>query len=395
MDAALGVGDVGYENIILLGVGDVAFMTFSPQWKPLIQRIRGKESIFKNVSFALNKADIAFCQLEIPLTDKNPLSLPQARRSDYARTDTAYAIKDAGFSVVSFASNHCMDWGVEVFFDTINALKKVGLQVVGVGKNIEEARRPVVIEVKGIRVAFLAYNSILPIGYWATENRAGCAPLRAWTVYEQVEHDQPGTPCRIHTFPHREDREAMINDIKKAKSKADVVILSFHWGIHFIPAVVADYQRDLAHIAIDAGADLILGHHSHILKPVEVYKGKVIFYSLCNFAVDLPFTKKMLKDRCFKEIQKLNPKWTPDPNCLYNFPPDSQKTMIAKCEIAKGAVQRVSFLPVYIDRKTAAPEVLTREDERFWEVVRYMKEITQHQGLKTKYAVIGDEVAPS
>jgi len=392
----LEVGNLNYENIILLGVGDVAFMTFSPKWKHLIQRIRGKESIFKNTRSVLNKADIAFCQLEIPLTDRNPISsLPQARRSDYARTDTAYAIKDAGFNVVSFASNHCMDWGVEVFFDTINALKKAGLHVVGVGRNIKEARKPVVIEVKGTRVAFLAYNSILPIGYWATENRAGCAPLRAWTVYEQIEHDQPGTPCRIHTFPHAEDQEAMINDIKKAKLQADIVILSIHWGIHFIPAVVADYQRDLAHTAIDAGADLILGHHSHILKPIEVYKGKVIFYSLCNFAVDLPFTKKMLMDKGFKEIQKLNPDWIPDSNCLYNFPQDSQKTIMARCEIAKGTVQKVSFLPVYIDKRTAVPEVLKSEDTRFWEVVKYIKETKQHQELKTKYTVIGNEVVPS
>lgn len=383
------------KNIILLGVGDVAPMTFSPKWGYLIERIRGKESIFKNVGLMLKKADIAFCQLEIPLTDRNAISsLPQARRPEYSRTDIAYAIKDAGFNVVSFASNHCMDWGVEVFFDTINALKKAGLHVVGVGKNIEEARRPVIIEVKGTKIAFLAYNSILPMGYWATKNRPGCAPLRVWTVYEPIEPDQPGTPCRIHTFPHIGDREAMINDIKETKSLADVVILSLHWGIHFVPAVVADYQKEIAHAAIDAGADLILGHHSHILKPVEVYKGRIIFYSLGNFAVDLPFTREMLMDESFKEIQKLNPDWIPDLDCLYNFPPDSEKSIVAKCEIIGGTIQKVSFLPVYIDRRTAMPEFLIRKNKRFEEVIRYMERITQHQGFKTKYLVNGDEVIP-
>jgi poly-gamma-glutamate synthesis protein (capsule biosynthesis protein) len=380
------------DNVVLLGVGDIAVMTYSPKWENLIRSIRGKESIFAKVSDMLNKADVAFCQLEIPLTDKSPFSLPQARRADYARTETAYELKRAGFDVVSFASNHCMDWGLETFFDTINALEKAGLKVVGVGKNLEEARKPVFVESKGVKIAFLAYNSILPMGYWATDSRPGCAPLRAFTLYEQIEHDQPGTPCRIHTFPHRQDLQAMISDIKNAKSKADIVILSLHWGIHFIPAVLADYQRDVAYAAIDAGADLILGHHPHILKPIEVYRDKVIFYSLCNFAADLPFTKEMLQEKGFKEIQKLNPKWIPDPECLYNLPPDAEKTIIAKCEISDGSIKKVSFLPVYIDRKTAMPEILKSGDKRFKEVVDYLEEITRSQGIDTEFTVIGDEV---
>jgi len=381
------------EKAILLAVGDIAVMTYSPKWEAIVQRVRGRTSIFKKASSTLCKADVVFGQLEVPLTDRSPsFSLPQARRADYARTETAYELKRAGFNVISFASNHCMDWGIEVFFETIQALERAGLKVVGVGKNLEEARKPVFVEAKGNKMAFLAYNSILPMGYWATEDRPGCAPLRIFTLYEQVEHDQPGTPCRIHTFPHREDLKAMVNDIERAKSKADVVVLSLHWGIHFIPAVIADYQREIAHVAIDSGVDLILGHHPHILKPIEVYKGKVIFYSLGNFATDLPFTREMLQERGFKEIQQLNPKWLPNPEHLYNFPPDAEKSMIAKCEISNGAITRVSFLPVHIDRKTAIPEVLKKEDERFMEVVEYVKEITRSQGLDTSFEVTGDEV---
>lgn len=383
---------MGLDKVTLLAVGDIAVMTYSPKWEKVVQDIRGKDSIFKKVSATLNDADVVFCQLEIPLSDKSPFSLPQARRADYARTETAYELKKAGFDVVSFASNHCMDWGAETFFDTINALEKAGLKVVGVGKNLEDARKPIFVETKGVRIAFLAYNTILPMGYWATENRPGCAPLRAFTLYEQIEHDQPGTPCRIHTFPNRQDLQAMISDIKKAKSEADLVILSLHWGIHFVPAVIADYQREVAHVAIDNGVDLILGHHAHILKPIEVYKGKVIFYSLCNFAADLPFTREMLQEKGFKEIQKLNPKWIPDPECLYNLPPDTEKTIIAKCEISEKSITKVSFLPVYIDRKTAMPEILKSEDERFWEVVKYMEDITRSQELDTKYTVVENEV---
>jgi poly-gamma-glutamate capsule biosynthesis protein CapA/YwtB (metallophosphatase superfamily) len=367
------------KDILLYAVGDVGPNRGDP------------DSMFRYVRPILTQGDIVFCQLE-PVLSRRGSPLPQARLAMRADPKSASAIKNAGIHVVSFASNHCMDWGSDAFFDTISALQEQGLLVIGVGKNIEEARKPAIIESKGTRVAFLAYNTILPMGYWAEANRPGCAPMRAWTFYEQIEHDQPGTPCRIHTFPNREDLEAMSEDIKKAKMQADVVILSMHWGIHFIPAVLATYQRDMAHVAIDSGADLILGHHAHILKGIEIYQGKAIFYSLCNFAVDLPFTKEHAESKSFKEIQKLNPDWIPDFECLYNFPTDSQKTIIVKCIISNGAIKSVSFLPTYVNKKTSQPEILTSKDERFRDVVRYMEDATRSQALDTRYTVRGDEV---
>lgn len=367
------------DNLVLYAVGDVAPYREDPA------------SIFERVTGVIRQADIAFCQLEINLTHQGT-SLPQARLAMRADPKTARAIKQAGFSVVSFASNHCMDWGREAFLDTIGALKRQRLLVIGVGSNIEEARKPAIIERKGNRVAILAYNTILPQGYWAEADRPGCAPMRGITFYEQIEHDQPGTPCRIHTFPHSDDLQAMVDDIRKAKSQADLVILSIHWGIHFIPAVIAEYQREVARVAIDSGADLILGHHAHILKGTEVYKGKVIFYSLCNFALDLSPTKEMLESKRHQEIQVLNPDWQPDPEYpTYYLPPDSRKTMIARCVISSGEIKSVSFLPTYIN-KQSQPEVLSAADPRFGEVVGYMEEITQDQGLNARYVVKGDEV---
>lgn len=367
------------DDLVLYAVGDVAPYREDPA------------SIFQRVTGVIRQADIAFCQLEINLSHQGT-PLPQARLAMRADPKTARAIKHAGFSVVSFASNHCMDWGREAFFDTIGALKGEGLLVIGVGSNIEEARKPAIIKRKGNRIALLAYNSILPYGYWAETDRPGCAPMRGFTLYEQIEHDQPGTPCRIHTFPHRDDLQAMVDDIRKAKSQADLVILSMHWGIHFIPAVVAEYQREVARVAIDSGADLILGHHPHILKGIEVYAGKVVFYSLCNFALDLSPTKEMLESKRHKEIQVLNPEWQPDPDYpTYYLPPDSRKTIIAKCVISNGEIKGVSFLPTYIN-KQSQPEVLSIEDQRFGQVVRYMEEITRDQSFNTKYVIEGDEV---
>jgi hypothetical protein len=373
------VEDRKSKDLLLYGVGDV---------HPYIQE---PSLLFDYVRNTLNKADIAFCQLEINITERGT-RLPQARHCAEAKPQAARAIKEAGFNVISFAGNHCMDLGQEAFFDTLEALKKEDLPVIGAGKNIEEARKPAILDKKGTRVAFLAYNTILPMGYWAEENRPGCAPMRAWTHYEQIEHDQPGTPCRIHTFPNREDLDAMVEDIKKAKALADVVVLSMHWGIHFVPAVLADYQREMSHAAIDAGADLILGHHAHILKGIEVYKGKVIFYSLCNFAAELVLPKEVVESPRFKEIQTLNPGWRPwDEYPYYACPPDSRKTIVAKCIISDGTIRKVSFLPTYINPH-AQPQILTSTDERFQEVVKYMEEITRKAELDTGYQISGDEV---
>jgi poly-gamma-glutamate capsule biosynthesis protein CapA/YwtB (metallophosphatase superfamily) len=348
------------------------------------------DSMFRSVAPALQKGDVNFCQLELNLT-KRGTPLPQARLPMRADPAGARAIRDAGFHVVSFASNHCMDWGRDAFFDTIDALTEQKLAVIGVGATLVEARKPAILECKGTRIAFLAYNSVLPMAYWAEENRPGCVPLRAFTVYEQIEHDQPGTPCRVHTFPHKADLAAMVDDIRTAKSQADLVIVSTHWGVHFIPAVIADYEKEIGHAAIDAGADLIVGHHQHILKGIEVYKGKVIFHGLSNFALEFPFQfdKKLRETASHKEIQNLNPEWEADPE--YPMPPDTRKTILVKCMISNKTIEKVSFLPAYLTVR-AEPELLTSGDKRFMEVTEYMKEITRSQGFDTQFVLNGNEV---
>jgi poly-gamma-glutamate capsule biosynthesis protein CapA/YwtB (metallophosphatase superfamily) len=367
------------EGIVFYAVGDIAPDREDPA------------SIFERVAGVLSTGDVVFGQLEAVLSERGT-PLPQARLPCRGHPSVARALKEAGFDVVSFASNHCMDCGREAFLDTIDVLEREGLSVVGVGKDIEEARKPAIIERRGTRIAFLAYNSILPAGYWADADRPGCAPMRALTLYEQIEPDQPGTPCRVHTYAHRDDLGAMVDDIVDAKSLADLVVVSMHWGIHFVPAVLAEYQREIARSVIDAGADLIVGTHAHILKGIEVYAGRVIFYSLCNFALDLRAPQELVESPLHREIEVLNPEWKPDPEYpTYFMPPDSRKTVIAKCAVGDGRIESVSFLPVYINRQSQ-PEALASSDQRFGEVVRYVEEITRDQGLRTAFTVRGDEV---
>ena len=365
------------QEIVLYAAGDVGPNRENP------------DTMFQHVTPLISQGDIAFCQLE-PALSRRGTPLPQARLAMRADPAAAGAIRRAGFDVVSFASNHCMDWGIEAFFDTLEALRSSGLEPIGVGANLEEARRPAIIERKETSIAFLGYNSILPQGYWAEKQRPGCVPLRAHTLYEQIEHDQPGTPCRIHTFVHRGDLEAMREDIRRAREQADAVIVSMHCGIHFVPAVIADYQKEAARAAVDAGADLVLCHHPHILKGAEVYRGKAIFYSLANFALESPFTfdEKAKEKESFREIRALSPDWKPEKKSL---PPDSYKTILVKCVFSDRRIVRVSFLPIQINDREE-PELLEAQDPRFKEIVSYMEEITASQGLATHYRTEGNEV---
>ena len=349
------------------------------------------DSCFAATAATLNAAELVFGQLETSFATRGT-RLPQARHAVLAQPACAAAFARAGFDVLSFAGNHCLDWGNEAFFETLRHLEDAGIAVVGAGDNITAARRPVIRTLAdSTRVAFLAYSSILPQAYWAEANRPGCAPLRAHTLYEQVEQDQPGTPARIHTWAHADDLAAMQADIRAARALADVVLVSHHWGIHFVRAVIADYQREVARAAIAAGADAVLGHHAHILKGIEMIEGRPVFYSLCNFATDLRMTPEHAARPSFREIQKLGEDWEPDFDSLYNFPPASRLSMIARLQIAAGRIRETGFLPLYIDRD-AVPRIVPPGDARFDEVVAYLQAVTGEAGLNGRYTIRGDRV---
>ncbi|RYY26661.1 MAG: CapA family protein [Sphingomonadales bacterium] len=364
---------------IFLAVGDLA-----------MDREQYDES-FAATRDVLAAADITFGQIETSFAETG-VRLPQARHAVLARPDGAAALGRAGFDIVSLAGNHVLDWGNDAFFETEANLHAAGVKTVGAGANIVEARKPVFFTLgDGTTVAVLAYCSILPHSYWADERRPGCTPMRAHTIYEQIEHDQPGTPARTHTYPHREDLAAMEADIRAAKAQADVVIVSQHWGIHFVRATIADYQRDVARAAIAAGADAILGGHAHILKGCEIMDGKPVFYSLCNFATDLRMDPVHAASKSFNEIRVLAEEWEPDFESLYNFPKVSRLSMVARLEIAGGRIVRSGFLPLYIDRD-AIPRFVDQGSERHAEVVDYMTAVTQEAGLNARYRVESDMV---
>lgn len=345
-------------------------------------------TIFDAVRDRIKSADLGFCQLEVNLTARGA-RLPQARHTIRGKAEIADALVETGLGLVSFAGNHCMDWGAEGLLDTLENLARAGAVQMGTGPTIAEARAPAIVERNGVTIGIVAVNSILPMNYWADEKRPGCAPLRAHTVYEQIEHDQPGTPARIHTYSHREDFDALMATIRALRPRVDVVILSHHAGIHFVPAVIPDYQREVAHAAIDAGADLVLGHHAHILKGIEIYKGKAIAYSLANFAIDLLMDEAHAKSKGFREIQKLNPDWVPDFSSRYNFPPDSAMSIMLEADLGPDGVRNLRVLPVMIG-KDAMPRIVAATDPDFERVRAYLQQISDTAELGSEITSDGD-----
>ena len=350
------------------------------------------KTIFAHVRDRIRAADLGYCQLEVNLTTRGQ-RVPQARHTMRGKPEIADALVDTGLGIVSFAGNHTMDWGPEGMFDTLANLERAGARHMGAGANITEARAPVIERRGGVRIGFLAVNSILPQNYWADHDKPGCAPMRGHTVYEQIEHDQPGTPARVHTFPHIEDLDALTASIRALKEQVDIVILSHHAGIHFVPAVIPDYQRAVGRAAIDAGADMVLGCHAHILKGMEFHRGKPIVHSLANFALDLWMTPEHAASRGFREIQALSPGWEPDFTSSYNFPPDSRMSIAVEATLTPEGVRDLALVPVWIG-KDSAPCFVSPEAPEFDRILAYLQEITDMAELPTRYVPQGDTIRP-
>lgn len=221
---------------------------------PELQKF-GYDYPFEQVRSVLKQAQIVFGNLEGPLTDGGEPMQDKKYVFQSPPDQVAPALARAGFNVVSLANNHSMDYGFQGLEDTRAALEKNGIQPVGAGKNLAQARAPVYMKAGGATVAFLAYSLTFPEEFWA-------AP------------DKPGT-----AFGHEDTVRA---DVAAARKKADAVIVSFHWGQEG-KTELRDYQVQLAHAAIEAGAAAVLGHHPHVLQAVEHYKDGVILYSLGNF----------------------------------------------------------------------------------------------------------------
>lgn len=169
------------------------------------------------------------------------------------------AMKEAGIDVLALANNHTLDYGYEGLLDTLSYLDKNDIKRAGGGKNKQEAIEGVIIEKNGLKIGVLSFSRVVPdVKWYATDKRPGIVG-----AYD----------------PHINEVIVRIEEMKK---ETDIVILSIHWGVE-LSATPRKQEMDLGKKLIDAGADIIMGHHPHVLQGVEIYKGKPIFYSLGNF----------------------------------------------------------------------------------------------------------------
>lgn len=254
-----------------------------------------KDVMGHNYSLAFAKmpeykqADLAMVNLENPLT-RATLPIPGKQFNFKADPEAIETLKSGGVDIVTLANNHSMDYDSEGLKETLTTLEKAGIEYMGAGEDLTHARRPQIVDVKGQRIAFLAY--------WGEEYGA--------------EANKPG----INNI--REERIA--EDIRAIRDQVDWVVVNYHWGQE-LADFPADWQTQLAHFTIDQGADAVVGHHPHVLQGAEIYKGRPIAYSLGNFIFggnsrtdyDTAVMRVALKDRQMKveflpvEVQGFQP----------------------------------------------------------------------------------------
>jgi len=239
------------DDVVINAVGDI--MLAGP-WARSLEK-RGYPFFFKELQSELAQADINLANLESPLA-RSGIEYTAKKFRFRGSPAIAPALRAAGFNIVTLANNHSMDFGWPALAETLQHLDNAGIARIGAGKNLREARRAVFFNVRGKRIAFLGYSLTQPIEFFADTKRPGTAP----------------------GYTH-----LITADVAKARTQADFVIVSLHWGREavFMPL---DYQRKTAHQTIEAGADVIIGHHPHVLQGIERYGKGVIFYSLGNFA---------------------------------------------------------------------------------------------------------------
>ncbi|MBI5235513.1 MAG: CapA family protein [Deltaproteobacteria bacterium] len=243
------------NSVLLYAVGDVSLGRGIGN----AVKKRGADYPFKETSSTLHEADIVLGNLESILGDTDDKQrFPGKPYNFIAPLDSAVALKQAGFDLLSLANNHALDYGDTAIEKTIKALGKAGILFFGAGKELMQARTPAVVTIRGIRFAFLAYGTGHSSKIYATAKRGGIAPIRS---------------------------DYIKKDIAAMKGKADVVIVSLHWGFEYKDAP-EKWQRDFAKTIIGWGADAVIGHHPHVLQGIELYKGKPIAYSLGNFLFD-------------------------------------------------------------------------------------------------------------
>ena len=287
---------------------------------------KGRGYPYLEVKDVFKKSDAVIGNLECPITENSNPILKDKKLIFKADVENAAELKSAGFSILNLANNHSMDQGSEGLKSTISNLNKAGIMTVGAGMNREDASKPGFVKISGTTAGVLGFSHFPAEGYFFSEDKPDVAQVN----------------------------ENIKKHVIEAKSKCDFLVVTLHWGREF-NNYPSDYQIDLAHSLIENGADVVIGHHPHVLQGVEKFKGKLIFYSVGNFVFD-------------KQIPK-----------------GADETVILNVTLNKSSLRQVEIIPIKIWR--AQPKKLSGKDaeELINKVKKYSRdmntEIVFDQGI--------------
>lgn len=219
----------------------------------------GYDVLFQKTSLLWTDADYVFGNLECTLLDDES-AYDEADKEEHfwSSDEAASALANAGFTILQVANNHTVDYGPEGLLHTLEALEKSGIDVVGAGKDLAAAQKPVEDSYGPLVVKTFAASDIVPARSDAGKRSAGILSFDTGDVYQAIADARDG---------------------------ADLIVVGAHWGFDYARDFSAD-QQSMAHSLIDAGADIVVGTHAHTLEPIELYNGGIIFYGLGNFVSD-------------------------------------------------------------------------------------------------------------
>lgn len=317
-----------------------------------------------NVPFALvqgifDEANLKFGNCEGCFSDPTK-EIPFKKGWFHPDRSTVEALARAGFDAVGCANN--VHYGADAILESLDHLDRYQIAYTGAGKNRTSARQPIELEKNGVRFGFLSYTSVFwPIDQAAGPNQPGVSTIKGHTAYQPHPRipEMPGGPAIVVSWPDEDELREMQKDVETLRKRVDVLVLSCHWGISG-DQNLADYQTTIGHAAIDAGADLVIGHHPHVPQGVEVYNDRVIFYSLGNFIFGW---EKMATQQ--------------------------RNGLLVHCSVQEKTLTKVSFVPVWRNKR-GQPKISSLKSAEGMEIIQAVEKLSGV--LHTKFSLKNEEV---
>jgi poly-gamma-glutamate synthesis protein (capsule biosynthesis protein) len=325
---------------------------------------------------ALRAADLAVGHLEVPHTTRGQ-ELAGDVPAPGAPPENLDAVQRAGFRAVTLGGNHIADCGAVGIADTMERLDALGIAHTGAGATLADARTPAMLACRGRTVALLSYNCVGPEASWASPDQAGCNYLPVLAADGRAV-----VPTAPLVAPAPEAMERLCSDIDSVRDRADLIVVALHKGIVHTPALLAPYEQALARAAREAGADVVVGHHAHILRGIEFVDGAPVFHGLGNGCVvtralspaqDHPARAAWAQRR--RELFGFQP----DPRYfLAPFHPEAVHGMLGVVRWRADGRLLAGVVPVHVE-PPGRPVLVT--DERADAVIDYLRDITLRAGL--------------